>query len=96
MSGRRDGVVAANAARVAPMRRRLGGAALALAFYAGLWVLVAAGASSLEGVLITLPVIVALIAGGNWLQHWLGIERRAPQFSGPAGDAEHDDGASSP
>jgi hypothetical protein len=95
VSERRDGGLAAIAARVAPMRWRLLGAALAVAFYAGLWVLVAAGATSLEGVLITFPVIVALIAGGNWLQHWLGIQRRAPQFSGPS-DVEHEDGPSSP
>jgi hypothetical protein len=95
VSRRPDGVLAAIAAKMAPMRWRLVGTALALAFYAGLWVLVAAGATSLEGVLITFPVIVALIAGGNWLQHWLGIQRRAPQFSGRTGDAEHEEGASS-
>ena len=64
--------------------------------YAGLWVLVAAGATSLEGVLVTFPVIAVLIAGGNWLQHWLGIQRRAPQFSGRAGDAEHERRAPAP
>ena len=49
---------------------------------------VAAGATSLEGVLITIPVIAVLVAGGNWLQHWLGIQRRSPQFSRPSRDAE--------
>ncbi len=72
------------------MRWRLVGVALALAFYAALWVLVGGGAASLESVVITFPVIVALIAGGNWLQHWLGIERRAPQFSGPPRDDDDD------
>jgi hypothetical protein len=78
------------------MRWRLVGAALALLFYVGLWVLVAAGATSLAGPLITLPVIVALVAGGNWLQHWLGIQRRAPQFSTPPRDAPRDEGAEAP
>lgn len=93
MRPRRDGALGALGAKVAPMRWRLVGVALVLAFYAGLWALVAAGATSLEGVLITFPVLVLLIAGGNWLQHWLGIQRRPPQFSGPSRDAEHDDGA---
>ena len=92
MSGRPD-APASLADRLAPMRWRLVGAALGLVFYAGLWVLVAAGAANLEGVLITFPVIVLLIAGGNWLQHWLGISRRAPQFSRPSSDAEPDEGA---
>jgi hypothetical protein len=83
-------------ARLAPMRWRLVGCGLALLFYVGLWVLVAAGVTSLAGPLITIPVIVALVAGGNWLQHWLGIQRRAPQFSSPPRDASCDDRSSAP
>jgi hypothetical protein len=78
------------------MRWRLVGVALGLAFYAGLWVCVAAGATGLRGLLITVPVLVLLVAGGNWLQHGLGIRRRAPQFSQPPADAEPDDAGSSP
>ena len=79
------------------MRWRLVGAALVLAFYAGLWVCVAAGATGLRGVLITVPVLALLVAGGNWLQHGIGIQHRAPQFSRPTADNERDEpGPSSP
>lgn len=73
------------------MTWRLVGVGLALFFYAALWVCVLAGARSLVAPLVVFPVIVLLIAGGNWLQHWLGIERRAQQFSRPGTDAEPDD-----
>ena len=74
--------------RIAAMRWRLVGAALALLFYALLWLAVAAGATALVAPAVVLPVLVLLIAGGNWLQHWLGISRgRAPRAGAPEGPA---------
>jgi hypothetical protein len=84
------------AARVGEVKWRLVGLALGLCFYAALWVGVAAGATGLEGVLITVPVLVLLIAGGNWLQHWLGVQRRPPQFARPGTGERHDDDAAPP
>jgi len=84
-------MLAAGAGRLARMRWRLVGVALAVAFYAVLWVCVAAGETGLRGALITVPVLVLLIAGGNWLQHGIGIERRAPQFSRRSVDRERED-----
>jgi hypothetical protein len=81
---------------LALVRWRLVGCALGLLFYAGLWLCVVAGATGLEGALITIPAIVALVAGGNWLQHWLGVQRRAPQFSRPGGDPDRDEDGASP
>ena len=76
---------------LAPIKWRLAGIAIGALFYVGLWLAVAAGATWLEDVLVTIPALVLLIAGGNWLQHWLGVQRRAPQFSRPGADAERDD-----
>jgi protein-S-isoprenylcysteine O-methyltransferase Ste14 len=98
VSGPREGagvVAHRTVARIAEMKWRLVGVAVVALFYVGLWVSVAAGASWLEAPLITIPVLVLLIAGGNWLQHWLGVLRRAPQFSRP-GSAEGDDGDHAP
>ena len=62
-----------------------------------LWVCVFAGWTVLSGPLIALPVIVVLVGAGNLFQGWLGIERRAPQFSRPNHDATSDgDGTTSP
>jgi hypothetical protein len=90
------GGLAILAARLAPVRWRLVGIAIGALFYLGLWVCVAAGATGLEGLLVTIPVLVVLIAGGNWLQHWLGVQRRAPQFSRPGAVAEHGDESTPP
>ena len=78
-----------------PIKWRLAGLAILALFYVGLWLCVMAGATGLVGVLITIPVLVLLIAGGNWLQNWLGVQRRAPQFSRSAAEGERDDGAPS-
>jgi hypothetical protein len=71
---------------------RVVGAVLLALVYAGLWVLAIGGASdgasALVGPLVTLPVLVLLIAAGNWFQHWTGIRREGPKFARPA--AEHD------
>jgi hypothetical protein len=74
------------------MKWRLLGVAIVACFYVGLWICVDAGATWLEAPLLTIPVLVLLIAGGNWLQHWLGVTRRAPQFSRP----RTDDGGEAP
>jgi hypothetical protein len=50
-----------------PVAWRLTGLAVGLLFYALAWT----------------AVIAALVAGGNWLQHWLGIERPSPKFTEP-------------
>jgi len=57
------------------------------------WVAALEGSNALLAVLVTSAVLVVLIAGGNWLQHWLGIRRRPPQFARPdiRADARDDD-----
>jgi hypothetical protein len=84
-------------AGLAPYRWRLVGVALGLLVY-GLLLIVATGPAhgvrqseeqaALLGLLITVPVLVLLVAGGNWLQHWLGIHRRPPQFAEPPREDE--------
>jgi hypothetical protein len=71
---------------------RIVGAALCLAAYGFGWVLVVAGAKVLIGPLVVVPVLVFLIAAGNWLQHWLGITRPAPKFRTPERQPDHADG----
>ncbi len=84
-------------ASLAPYRWRIVGCALGFTFYAVLWVCVFAGWTVLAGPLIALPVIAVLVGAGNLFQDWLGVERRAPQFSRPNHDATNDgDGAASP
>jgi len=95
VSGPSDGAGAVprgGVARIAEMKWRLVGVAIVGLFYLGLWMSVTAGATWLEGPLITIPVLVLLIAGGNWLQHWLGVQRRPPQFSSPGPDEDGDAG----
>lgn len=81
MRARVGGHVAAFRAR--DITWRLVGVVVGVLAYAGAWVLVAAGATSLEPLLVTFPIIVVLIAAGNYLQHWLGITRRPPRFAEP-------------
>jgi hypothetical protein len=52
------------------------------------WLAEVAGARVLLGPLVVIPVLVVLIAGGNWLQHWLGVERPSPKFTQPAPQKE--------
>jgi hypothetical protein len=54
------------------------------------WLAEVAGARVLMAPLIVIPVLVVLIAGGNWLQQWLGIERPSPKFTVPAPRDEHE------
>jgi hypothetical protein len=65
------------------MRWRALGIALGVLVYAGLWVVVAAGATALAAPLVLIPVLVVLIAGGNLLSGWLGVPRKPQQFNRP-------------
>jgi hypothetical protein len=76
------------AARLAPYRWRLVGLALCVLAYGLVWIAVVAGATPMLGILVTIPALLVLIAGGNWLQSWLGIKRRPPQFARPAREDE--------
>ena len=73
---------------LAAYRWRIVGGVLALCIY-GLFVLGAiAGARGFAAIVVTIPVLVVLIAGGNALQHWLGIKRRSPQYAERRRDEE--------
>jgi hypothetical protein len=63
---------------------RITGLACCLVGYGVAWLAEVAGARVLLGPLVVVPVLVVLIAGGNWLQHWLGVERPSPKFTQPA------------
>ena len=69
---------------------RLTGLVFGLLAYGALWLTELAGAHVLLAPLIVFPVLLFLVAGGNWLQHWLGIERPSPTFSAPARPEERD------
>ena len=71
-----------------PFKWRLAGLTIAAAFYALLWLAVVAGARGLVAPLLVVSVIAFLVAGGNWLQQWLGIERPSPKFAERAHDEE--------
>ena len=42
--------------------------------------IVSIGNSPLRAPVIALVALGILVAGGNWLNDWLGIRRRSPQF----------------
>lgn len=42
--------------------------------------IVSIGNSPLRAPVIALIALGVLVAGGNWLNDWLGIRRRSPQF----------------
>ena len=69
---------------------RLTGLAFCLVAYGVAWLVEVAGARVLLAPLLVVPVLVVLIAGGNWLQQWLGIERPSPKFSQPVSREDHD------
>ena len=55
-----------------------------LILYVGLWILALdAGASQLAPILILPLVLIPLIGAGNWLNSYLGIERKAQKFREP-------------
>jgi hypothetical protein len=66
------------------------GLACCLVGYGVAWLAEVAGARALLAPLVVIPVLLVLLAGGNWLQHWLGIERPSPTFSEPAPRDEHE------
>jgi len=66
------------------------GLACCLVGYGVAWLAEVAGARALLAPLVVIPVLLVLLAGGNWLQHWLGIERPSPKFSEPAPCDEHE------
>ena len=66
------------------------GLACCLVGYGVAWLAEVAGARALLAPLVVIPVLLVLLAGGNWLQHWLGIERPSPKFSEPAPRDEHE------
>ena len=77
------------------MTWRVTGAVLLFVVYVGTWFVAVAGASWLFAPLVLVPVFVVLIAGGNWLQQWLGITRPPPKFARPARE-DPDEGAGKP
>ncbi len=56
---------------------------VALVAYLGLWVLAAAGASSLVGPLLVPLVLAVLVGGGVALNRFLGTSPRSPRFEEP-------------
>lgn len=48
--------------------------------YIFLWLLFFNGASTLLPLLVIPPVLIVLVGGGNFLDHFLGIRRRPPKF----------------
>jgi|GEM_PF-857769 len=52
-------------------------------FFAFILVVIAAGNSPLQAPLIALVALLVLVAGGNWLNSWLGIKRKAQEFNRP-------------
>ena len=75
------------------MTWRLTALGVGFVLYTLAWVAALEGSTALLAVLVTSTVLVVFIAGGNWLQHWLGIRRRPPQFARPdiRADAGDDD-----
>lgn len=63
---------------------RTTGLVCCLVGYGVAWLAEVAGARALLAPLVIIPVLVFLIAGGNWLQQWLGIDRPSPKFTQPA------------
>lgn len=84
--------VAGAVTALGPKKWRLIGLAILFLFYALAWLEVTAGARVLVGPLVVVPVIVILVAAGNWLQSWLGIDRPSPKFT----EREHHDETSAP
>jgi uncharacterized protein (DUF2062 family) len=54
-----------------------------IALYVGLWVIAANGATSLVGPLAVPPILLVLVAGGNWLGHFMGVSSKPPKFKQP-------------
>jgi len=48
----------------------------------GLWA-ASRGNQGLGEVLIVFVALVLLVAGGNWLNDWLGIKRKPQEFNSP-------------
>ncbi len=61
-----------------------------LVLYAGLWVLAAAGASSLVGPLLVPLVLAVLVGGGVALNRFLGTSPRSPRFEEPGARRDGD------
>jgi len=56
----------------------------------GLWV-VSRGNRGLGEVLIAIVALTLLVAGGNWLNDWLGIKRKPQEFNRPDRSASETD-----
>jgi hypothetical protein len=69
---------------------RVTGVACILVAYGVAWVAEVAGAHVLLAPLVVVPALVVLIAGGNWLQQWLGIDRPSPRYTERARPDEHE------
>ncbi|HEY8081713.1 MAG TPA: hypothetical protein VIE15_06440 [Acidimicrobiales bacterium] len=65
------------------MTWRLVGLAIGAVLYFFVFLAAIHGSTTAAGVLVTVTALVLLVGGGNWLQHWLGIRRRPPQFAEP-------------
>lgn len=80
---------------VRPRRWRLVGLSLLLLAYAFLWVLEVHATDGLRtqlfSLVITVPAILVLLAGGNLLQGWIGVHHRPPRFHEPERDAASDE-----
>ncbi len=81
---------------VRPRRWRLVGLSLVLLAYGLLWLLYAnangpfdALRGQLFGLVVTIPTLLILIAGGNLLSDWIGVRRRSPQFTQRERDDAH-------
>jgi hypothetical protein len=65
------------------MTWRLVGLAIGAVAYCFVVLAAIHGSATAAGILVTVTALVLLVGGGNWLQHWLGIKRRPPQFAEP-------------
>jgi hypothetical protein len=79
-----------------PRTWRLIGLMLLLLFYGAGWIIYAAGATWMLGLLVTGPAILVLVAAGNLMQDWLGIRHRPPQFADRTGTEDAGEVESSP
>jgi hypothetical protein len=65
----------------------VGGALLLVLAY----FVIAAGNQGLADLLLVAFALVVLVAGGNWLNDWMGIKRKAQEFNRPDSVAKEPD-----
>jgi hypothetical protein len=74
------------------MTWRITGAVVGVLAYVLVLLGAIAGSPAAAAIVVTVTALVVLVGGGNWLQHWLGIHRRAPQFARPVRPQDNDGG----